>query len=161
MHALAGSLYASSRKNVEIKPPWLPGGHSRLFDRTDEFFVNFYHTNYRLFEKYPFGLLDVVGYWAEAEIFGGVVLFEHEGSSGVYRCRWLLVKTALTDTRSPKPSCTHPQKTSQDFQLSEKQLQDFADLSRPGDAATNIGAETLLPFAQEPAARTELTFCPR
>ncbi|CAF9942940.1 MAG: hypothetical protein ALECFALPRED_010271 [Alectoria fallacina] len=83
VHALAGSLYASSRKNVEIKPPWLPGGHSRLFDRTDEFFVNFYHTNYRLFEKYPFGLLDVVGYWAEAEIFGGVVLFEHEGSSGI------------------------------------------------------------------------------
>ena len=52
----------------------------------------------------------------------------------------------------------HPQKTSQAFQISEKQLQDFADLSRPGDAAKTIGAETLLPFAQEPAARTELTF---
>ena len=53
----------------------------------------------------------------------------------------------------------HPQKTSEAFQLSEEQLQGFADLSRPDDdAAKTIGAETLLPFAQEPAARTELTF---
>lgn len=52
----------------------------------------------------------------------------------------------------------HPQKTSYAFQLSETQLQCFTDLSRPGDPAKNIGAETLLPFAQGPAARTELTF---
>ena len=52
----------------------------------------------------------------------------------------------------------HPQKTRQAFQLSEKQLLFFADLSRPSDAARNIRAETLFPFAQEPAARTELTF---
>ena len=51
----------------------------------------------------------------------------------------------------------HPQKTSRAFQLSEKQLQCFADLRRPGDPAKNIGAETTLPpFVQEPAARTEL-----
>lgn len=110
VHALASSLYASSHKNMEIKPPEPQGGHSRLFDRTDEFYVNFYHTDYQEFEKYPFGLLNVVGYWAEAEIFGGVVLFEHEGEHegglGVHRCRWLLVKSVLTDTRLPKPSCT-------------------------------------------------------
>lgn len=52
----------------------------------------------------------------------------------------------------------HPQKTSYAFQLSEKQLQCFADLSTPGDAVKTIEAETLLPFTQEPAARTELTF---
>ncbi len=69
---------------MEIKPPDPPGGCLRLVDN-----VNFYHTKYKIFEKYPFGLLDVVGYWAEAEIFGGVVLFEHEGGLGVYRCRWL------------------------------------------------------------------------
>ena len=75
MHALAGSLYASSHKDNVIKPPEPEGGHSRLFHNTDDFYVNFYHTNYKLFEEYPFGLLNVVGYWAEAEIFGGVVLF--------------------------------------------------------------------------------------
>lgn len=51
----------------------------------------------------------------------------------------------------------HPQMTNKAFQLSEKQLQGFADLSRPSDAAKNIRAETLLPFAKEPAARTEST----
>ena len=52
----------------------------------------------------------------------------------------------------------HPQRYYQAFQLSEKQLECFADLSRPGDVPNTIGAETLLPFAQEPAARTELTY---
>ena len=85
---------------MNIKPPEPPGGHTLRFHRTDEFYVNFYHTNYRLYENYAFGLLNVVGYWAEAEIFGGVVLFEHEGGLGVNQCRWLLVKSMLTDTRS-------------------------------------------------------------
>ena len=48
--------------------------------------------------------------------------------------------------------------TNKAFQLSEKQLQLFADLSRPSDVAKNNKAETLLPFAKEPAARTEPTF---
>ncbi len=55
----------------------------------------------------------------------------------------------------------HPQKTSQAFQLSEKQLQCFLNPSRPGNAAKSNGAETLLTlllFAQEPTAHTELTF---
>ena len=52
----------------------------------------------------------------------------------------------------------HPQKTRQAFQLSEKQLQCFADLSKSGNVARTIRAETFLPFAQEPAARTEPTF---
>ena len=87
VHALARSLYASSHETMDINPPEPQGGYLRLFDRTDAFYVNFYHTNYRLFWNYPFGLLDVVGYWAEAEIFGGVVLFEHEGDLSVHRCR--------------------------------------------------------------------------
>ena len=72
---------------MELNPPEPPGGHSLRFHRTDGYYVEFYHTNYKLFENYPFHLLNVVGYWAEAEIFGGVVLFEHEGALGVYRCR--------------------------------------------------------------------------
>ena len=85
MHALAGSLYASTHKEMEINPPEPPGGYGQVFHQTDEYYVNFYHTNYRLFENYPFHLLNVVGYWAETEIFGGVVLFEHEGDLGVHR----------------------------------------------------------------------------
>lgn len=33
---------------------------------------------YLAYPLYPFGLLNIVGYWTETQIFGGVVLFEHE-----------------------------------------------------------------------------------
>ena len=54
--------------------------------------------------------------------------------------------------------CANGYQITKAFQLSGKQLHCFADLSRPGDAAKTNGAETLLPFPQEPGARTELTF---
>ena len=52
----------------------------RRFRGTGEFYVNFYYASYADFERYPFGLLGLVGYWAETELFGGVVLFEREES---------------------------------------------------------------------------------
>lgn len=52
----------------------------------------------------------------------------------------------------------HPQKTSQAFQLSEKQLKSFADLGIADDIANIPCVDTVLPFAEEPDARTELTF---
>lgn len=76
VHALAGMIYTSFHKDTNIMPPEPREGHYWQFRRTDHFYVDFYHTNYRRFENYPFGLLNVVGYWAETEIFGGVVLFE-------------------------------------------------------------------------------------
>lgn len=36
----------------------------------------FYHKQYQAFDQYPDGVANIVGYWAEAEIFGGVVLFD-------------------------------------------------------------------------------------
>ena len=41
----------------------------------------FYHTSYQDFDRYPNGIADVVGYWAEAKIFGGVMVFDR-GESG-------------------------------------------------------------------------------
>ncbi len=41
----------------------------------------FYHGMYFASEQYPNGVADIVGYWAEAKIFGGVVLFDR-GESG-------------------------------------------------------------------------------
>lgn len=41
----------------------------------------FYFSSYVEFDRYPNGLADVVAYWAEHQIFGGVVLFDR-GSSG-------------------------------------------------------------------------------
>lgn len=36
----------------------------------------FYHMSYCHAEQYPRGFADVVGYWAESKIFGGVVVFD-------------------------------------------------------------------------------------
>lgn len=35
-----------------------------------------YHVDYMDHEQYPLGVADMVGYWAETEVFGGVVLFD-------------------------------------------------------------------------------------
>ena len=38
--------------------------------------VLFLHEWYQDYERYPNGVADCVGFWAEARIFGGVVLFD-------------------------------------------------------------------------------------
>lgn len=60
-----------------MKPSKPQEGHNRQFDGTGGSYVNFYHTSYRQqaisnSNDTPFGLLDVVDYSAEAELFGGV-----------------------------------------------------------------------------------------
>jgi hypothetical protein len=45
--------------------------------------TDFYHTEYRDWEQYPQGVADMVGYWAEFELFGGVVLFDRGDSEVV------------------------------------------------------------------------------
>lgn len=41
----------------------------------------FVHRGYRFHEQYPYGIADVAGYWAEAKIFGGVVVFDRGPSA--------------------------------------------------------------------------------
>lgn len=41
----------------------------------------FYHGSYLSDSQYPNGLADIVGYWAEAKLFGGVVVFDR-GEAG-------------------------------------------------------------------------------
>ena len=36
----------------------------------------FFHKQYMDYDQYPDGVADIVGYWAESRIFGGVVLFD-------------------------------------------------------------------------------------
>lgn len=44
----------------------------------------FYHTWYQDSDQYPNGVADIVGYWAEARIFGGVVLFDRQKPKNQY-----------------------------------------------------------------------------
>ena len=39
-----------------------------------------FHPDYVQYKNYPRGLLDVVGYWAETQLFGGVLLFDRSDS---------------------------------------------------------------------------------
>ncbi|PNY25442.1 Uncharacterized protein TCAP_04619 [Tolypocladium capitatum] len=55
--------------------------------------VPFHHNHYRAFDQYPRGRADMVGYWAEAKILGGVALF-NRGPSDV-ECNELLVHGSL------------------------------------------------------------------
>lgn len=44
----------------------------------------FFHGAYTAVDQYPKGVADMVGYWAESRLFGGVVLFDRgENETGV------------------------------------------------------------------------------
>lgn len=44
--------------------------------------VELFHPSYTYWENYPHGLADIVGYWVEYRLFGGVVLFDR-GENGL------------------------------------------------------------------------------
>ena len=62
-------------------PPLPPKGYAEILHHQSAYFSVDYHNFYVRFQNYPFGLLDVVGYWAETQLFGGVLLFDR-GHSG-------------------------------------------------------------------------------
>ncbi|RFU30676.1 hypothetical protein B7463_g5661, partial [Scytalidium lignicola] len=65
----------------------------------------FYHNNYNYPERYPNGVADMAGYWAEAKIFGGVVLFDR-GESGNERKGVFLHRTRTADPKTIYPPTT-------------------------------------------------------
>ena len=83
INALAGIIYLAFHPASKLKPPkWLPDQDFHYsFYRSQKRPIEFYCTHYEAYERYPFGLLNVVGYWAEDKLFGGVLLFDR-GESG-------------------------------------------------------------------------------
>ena len=74
IHSLGNLVYMFSHPDTNLHPKkhdWSQYPHCP---------PNLYHKMYLNFSSYPTGISDVVGYWAETQIFGGVVLFEHEKS---------------------------------------------------------------------------------
>ena len=158
LHALAGMLYASHHRDTNIRPPEPREGHDYQFRGTDHFYVDFYHTYYKRLNDYPFGLLNVVGYWAEAEILGGVVLFERGQFGSEVQLIAPCYGKNFAKTYQIINAFLQPQAKTHAFQLSQNQLKCFANLSIRGDAAKTVGGDQVLPFAQEPHARKECTF---
>jgi hypothetical protein len=56
----------------------------------------FCHTSYTEVEQYPNGVADVAGYWAEARIFGGVLLFDRGETETEVRLERLNTVSLLT-----------------------------------------------------------------
>lgn len=88
IHQIAAYLYNLDLDlgNHKDLAAWVPPSNNR-----DRYMVYpdgklptiFLHEQYRDFSQYPQGIADMVGYWAEAQIFGGVVLFDRRGPTSV------------------------------------------------------------------------------
>ena len=66
INALAGIIYLAYHPDTELKPPKpsIDEGFDYSFPHSEKRHIDFYHTDYEAYERYPFGLLNVVGYWA-------------------------------------------------------------------------------------------------
>ncbi len=65
--------------------------------------VAFYHREHVDYEQYPRGLQDVIGFWVEAKIFGGVLLFDRGETDADVSVKSLLYRgdaIARSDTKS-------------------------------------------------------------
>ncbi|KAI9759520.1 MAG: hypothetical protein M4579_002279 [Chaenotheca gracillima] len=89
------------------------------------------HPHYLNMSKYPHGAMEVVGYWAEAQILGGVILFDRGGSG-----------------RECKRAFIHPGRFATSIiQLSPTQVELFATLGREENATENL--HQVCPFSPE------------
>lgn len=88
-HQIAVFLFESKGNNHKGEyDTWL-SQELRLAEAGDEKYrfvsvqppVTFYHQAYCSHLQYPCGVSDMVGYWAEAKLFGGVVLFDRSDSA--------------------------------------------------------------------------------
>ncbi|KAK2811475.1 hypothetical protein FQN50_002098 [Emmonsiellopsis sp. PD_5] len=122
VHDLAGNLYLKFH----------PGGATQVLEPNDDpYFKREYISLSTMFycdpSRFPRAFLDVVGYWAEVQIFGGVVC------NGAY---------------------IHPRHPELLFELSESQLATLSNLGRL-TLHDNLNPPPFpLPFTCEPQART-------
>ncbi|KAI0521166.1 hypothetical protein F5B22DRAFT_597948 [Xylaria bambusicola] len=98
-HQIAAFLYGLDEENEHRKAyeVWAVEQH-RLKAAGDERYrfyeeaeppTAFYHRSYRDHEQYPRAVADLVGYWAESKIFGGVVLFDRGESETECKEIWI------------------------------------------------------------------------
>ncbi|KAL1862718.1 hypothetical protein Daus18300_008362 [Diaporthe australafricana] len=81
IHQIAVNLYKLDLDlgNHKDFVNWVAPPNDRVFYNiypTGKLPTLFIHEQYQDFEQYPNGAADIVGYWCEAQIFGGVVLFD-------------------------------------------------------------------------------------
>ncbi|KAH9893008.1 hypothetical protein F4778DRAFT_304514 [Xylariomycetidae sp. FL2044] len=80
--------------------------------------TTFFHSSYLAQHQYPNGVADIVGYWAEAKIFGGVVVFDRGESETEIR-RMFLHANRLLGPRTLYPPTESQHRDLIEFLLSE------------------------------------------
>ncbi|KAN0102212.1 hypothetical protein V8E51_012722, partial [Hyaloscypha variabilis] len=108
-HDIAALVYENTQPGLRQEGQSLEQRLALLGGRPTDFM----HEDYYYFQQYPKGVLDVVGYWAEYHLFGGVVLFDR-GESG-------------TEASNCNRAFLHPVGGFRIFQISESQIQRFAE----------------------------------
>jgi hypothetical protein len=85
---LAAWLYKqdTSRHKDDALGTWRPSEEYKLFYPHTFPATIFCHPWYRDYDQYPGGIADSVGYWAEARILGGVILFDRRNPELVKDC---------------------------------------------------------------------------
>lgn len=76
-HNMAGTVYLNTQPGLRRERHSPEERLAALEGRPTDFM----HEDYHDLEQYPKGVADVVGYWAEYHLFGGVVLFDR-GETG-------------------------------------------------------------------------------
>ena len=154
INTMGGMLFIACHPDFEIRPEWERAkvSHGHLF------YVQFYHRWYKNYEIYPLGLLNVVGYWAETQIFGGVMLFERGVAGSEVRIATPFPRRGKfawiqTDNHQAQAAYLHPQDSLDAYRLSETQIESFHTLS---SAAPN--QEHPLPFIPESNAHIIATW---
>lgn len=143
IHTFAGILYPSFHPETNIHPIMSDLDEIQPSFPPNQWFLNFYHTFYQHhYDRYPYGLLNVVGYWAETQILGGVLLFER-GPSGIevgFSESNVVTKKLIAFQNTS--AFVHPQRYSNPYQLSNEQVERFAKLGRGSEPvpATDTGA---------------------
>ncbi|KAH8821257.1 hypothetical protein F5884DRAFT_80998 [Xylogone sp. PMI_703] len=129
VHQIAAQLFKrdESLHNYDGVTSWKRpyvdhGSHCR---EPDPYPTLFYHQFYTYHEQYPEGVADMVGYWAENRILGGVVLFDRRVSGfgnnriyfhsdradvtyRIYRLLQSQVQALIEFLESPSPSTARP-----------------------------------------------------
>jgi hypothetical protein len=89
-HDIAAHVYVNTQPGLRRAGQSLEQRLAALNGRPTDFL----HRSYRHFQQYSKGVADVVGYWAEYHLFGGVVLFDR-GESGTDVSQFLLERSAV------------------------------------------------------------------
>ncbi|WEW61300.1 hypothetical protein PRK78_006790 [Emydomyces testavorans] len=132
VHDLAVRIFEELHQSKYQNTPHIGSGRVLVPD--------FRHPKYNRFYLYPHGPMELVGYWMEKRLFGGVVVFEHGNPPGEPGAPWI---------HFPYEGI---------MQMSDKQLDAFTQLAFTTSPMFDVAVSDILPFKAELGAKVVASF---